>query len=117
MMKLTKKEMFAQILAVEEVAQNEVMVEFINHELELLNKKSSSKKETATQKANEVLKGTIQNVLATCENGATISELQALNEELGELSNQKVSAIVRQMVLEGTVTKTVEGKKSVFALV
>ncbi len=116
MMKLTKKEMFAQILAVEEVAQNEVMVEFINHELELLNKKSSSKKETATQKANEVVKALIQEVLVGIEEPITITDIQGLHEELGSLSNQKVSAIVRQLVLEGTVKKEVNGKKSVFSL-
>ncbi len=116
MMKLTKKEMFAQILTVAEVAQNEEMVAFINHELELLNKKTSSKKETATQKANEVLKTVILDTLMTVEEPVTITELQSQNEELGNLSNQKVSAIIRQMVLEGTVKKEMRGKKSYFII-
>ena len=38
--KVTKKERFTQLLEIAEVKKNEELVKFINHELELLEKKS-----------------------------------------------------------------------------
>ena len=47
--KITKVEMFA--LIAKEVADKPEMVEFINHEIELLNKKATSKKSNQTHPA------------------------------------------------------------------
>ena len=116
--KLTKKEMFAMVQSLVqsvECEEKEVMVEFLAHEIELLEKKATSKKETETQKQNEILKGVIAEVLSLAGTALTISEMQAKSEVLGALSNQKVSAVVKQMV-GVTVKKTVEGKKSLFSL-
>ena len=116
--KMTKKEMFAMVQALVqsvECEEKEVMVGFLAHEVELLEKKATSKKETETQKQNAVLKGVITEVLSASATPLTISEMQAKSEVLGALSNQKVSAVVKQMV-DITVKKTVEGKKSTFSL-
>ena len=110
--KITKNEMFAQIREV--VADNADMVAFIDHEIELLSKKSGSKKPTATQVANEGTKATILTVL-TAE-GMTASEVLASSEEFTGMSNQKISALLNALVKEGKVVKNTEGKKSVFAL-
>ena len=62
MKKLTKKEKFQMLLEVAEVQANPVLVEFINHELELLAKKNATgslRKPTKTQQENEVLLGEI----------------------------------------------------------
>ncbi len=76
--------------------------------------KASNKKPTANQKENEGFKNTIHETLM--QNGAlTVTELQAKNETLAGLSNQRVSAILRQMVLAGEVEKTVDKKKSYFS--
>lgn len=79
-------------------------------------KKKESKKATKTQTENVGYKNTILEVLATVNGGKTISEIQDLDEELGTLSNQKVSALMRQLVESGEVVKTVDKKKSYFAL-
>ena len=42
--KMTKKDCFNALLAIEEVANNENLVLFINHEIELLEKKNSADK-------------------------------------------------------------------------
>ena len=110
--KITKKEMFAQIREI--VADNADMVAFIDHEIELLNKKSSAKKPTATQVANEGIKDTILDVLGT--DGMTVSEVIAASDDLAGLSNQKVSALLKQLVTEGKVVKGTDKKKSVFTL-
>ena len=53
--KITKKEMFAMIMKVEGVAQNPEMVEFLAHEIKLLERKASKSGSTKTQKANAEL--------------------------------------------------------------
>ena len=111
--KITKKEMFTMIKA--QVKDNAEMVAFIDHEIELLDKKASNKKATKTQEANVGIKSTI---LAVLEGGKsmTVTEMQGASAELGELSNQKVSALVRQLVEADKVVKTIDKKVSRFSL-
>ena len=111
--KITKKKMFTMIKA--QVKDNAEMVAFIDHEIELLDKKASNKKATKTQEANVGIKSTI---LAVLEGGKsmTVTEMQGVSAELGELSNQKVSALVRQLVEAGEVVKTIDKKVSRFSL-
>ena len=111
--KITKMEMFTMIKA--QVKDNAEMVAFIDHEIELLDKKASNKKATKTQEANIGIKSTI---LAVLEGGKsmTVTEMQGASTELGELSNQKVSALVRQLVEVGKVVKTIDKKVSRFSL-
>lgn len=111
--KITKKEMFTMIKA--QIKDNAEMVAFIDHEIELLDKKASNKKATKTQEANVGIKSTI---LAVLEGGKsmTVTEMQGASTELGELSNQKVSALVRQLVEAGEVVKTIDKKVSRFSL-
>ena len=120
--KITKKEMFAQVIAMaqgEEVTVTmEEIVAFAEHEIELLNKKagSKSKKETANDMENARLMGVIKNVLLNAEKPMTISEIMADNDELGELSNQKVSALMKKLVDAKEVNKDVDKRKSVFSI-
>lgn len=110
--KKTKKEMFNEILSM--VKDNREMTDFIKHEIELLDKKSVSKKATKTQTENIGYKSEIKSVLT--EDGATVTEIQGKSEVLAGLSNQRVSALLRQMVADGEVVKTVDKKKSYFAI-
>ena len=111
--KITKKEMFTRIKA--QVKDNAEMVAFIDHEIELLDKKASNKKATKTQEANIGIKSTILAVLEGAK-PMTVTEMQGASAELGELSNQKVSALVRQLVEAGKVVKTIDKKVSRFSL-
>ena len=111
--KITKKEMFTRIKA--QVKDNAEMVAFIDHEIELLDKKASNKKATKTQEANIGIKATILAVLGSGKS-MTVTEMQGASAELGELSNQKVSALVRQLVEAGKVVKTIDKKVSRFSL-
>lgn len=124
--KLTKVQKFDMLLAIPEVAENTILVEFIAHEKELLAKKNSAdRKPTKNQQANEVLADLI---LDTMELGRlyTISELIKLlpNQENGEPYTQsKISAIVRSMVTvtakgvenpDGVIERTEEKGKAYF---
>ncbi len=113
---MTKREMFVAIANVAEVAANAEMVEFLNHQIELLDarKNSKSKGMTKTQKENEGIKAVITEVLTEIGGKATVTEILKHDERLSVYSNQKISALLRLMVDEGKVTKTPEGKKSYF---
>lgn len=78
------------------------------------NSGSGKKSPTKTQKENEVLKGIIAEVLSTAEK-FTVSEIIKADERLSGLSNQKVSALLRLMVEEGSALKNMEGKKAYFS--
>lgn len=109
----TKRENFTALLNLEEVKANPVLVKFINHELELLDKKNvSDKKPTATQIANEALMTTILDYMEV-NVGYTVTDIIKGVDECSELSNQKVSALMRALKDKGAVTKT-EGKKTLF---
>lgn len=111
--KMTKREVINAMLAVESISANEDFKAYLENELALLDKKASNKKATKTQVENEGFKDEIMSVLAV--DGATVTEIQSKSEVLGGLSNQRVSALLRQLVADGKAVKTVNGKKSLFA--
>ena len=115
--KITKVERFNQLMAIEEVTQNTELVAFIQHEIDLLQKKSANKKQTKKQEQNVELKDAIIEVLATFENGATVSEVLTASADFSGLSNQKISAMLNQLVAEGRAVKTTDKKKSIFSVV
>ena len=116
--KLTKKEMFAQIL---EIVKGDVLMEdFIKHEIELLDKKksSSSKKAQETKDANQKLAEDLLMALAELDRPVTISEFQKEStSNVSALSNQKISYLLRILVSDGLVVRTEEKKKAYFSVV
>lgn len=110
--KMTKRDYFNRILA---YAKEEDKA-FIEHELDLLAKKNSGeKKPTATQKENENIKVAIFEGLKG--KAFTIGEICKTVDACKELSSQKVSALVRQLVLEGKVTREEIKRKAYFTAV
>ena len=118
---MTKKEKFAQVIATVEtlnVPNKAEMLEFLAHEVELLEKKSSKSSQTKTQKANVGLKAEMLVELAKIGKPVTVSEFMSLtrfNLE-NEFSNQKVSAMLNQLAKANEVVKTVDKKKSYFSV-
>ena len=113
--KITKREVIGMMMKEEVVKANPTYVAYLENELALLDKKAQNKKATKTQEQNVCIKATILKVLATIGSG-TVTDIQNGNEELSALSNQKVSALVRQLVESGEVVKTTDKKKSIFSL-
>ena len=114
--KLTKKDKFNVLLTFAEVKANAELVEFINHEIELLDKKNSAeKKPTAQQTANDSIKVAI---LDNMEEGKkyTITDLIKTVPECADLTNQRVSALVRQLVDDKVVVRTEDKRKAYFSL-
>lgn len=113
--KITKREVIGMMMNEEVVKANPIYVAYLENELALLDKKAQNKKATKTQEQNVGIKATILKVLATIGSG-TVTDIQNGNEELSTLSNQKVSALVRQLVDSGEVVRTTDKKKSIFSL-
>lgn len=81
-----------------------------------LAKRSSSKSLTKTQKENEVIMEKILETLSMMEGKVTVTELLTFGIEGFELTNQKVSALLKKLVDAGKVEKTMDGKKARFSL-
>ena len=109
--KKTKREFFGEIREI--VKENTELVEFIDHELELLDKKTSAKSTKVNTEQVELM-GKIVNALNKIGRSVTISELQKENAEMAEYSNQKLSAMLKKLVDNKQVTKIVDKKKSYF---
>lgn len=101
---MTKREMFAAIREV--VIDNAEMTAFIDHEIELLVKKSSAeRKPTKVQLENAAFKEAIFNYLVEIGTARCIKELQNEISEISELSNQRVTHLMTALVNEGKITK------------
>lgn len=102
-------------IAMKAVEDNKEVTEKLKALKESISKKNSAeRKPTATQKANEEYKKAI---LSFMEVGKkyTISELMKEVVELADLSNQRVSALVRQLKDSGLVERIEEKRKAYFS--
>lgn len=114
--KITKREVINKMLADGNIKANAEFVAYLTHELELLNKKAEKKGKTEDElKEITRLKKVVAGAISTVGKG-TVSEIQKADEELSGLSNQKVTSLLKAMIEDGVVIKTVEGRKSIFSL-
>ena len=117
---MTKKEMFAVAIEIinESNAENKAdIVAGLEHEIELLNKKSSSaRKPTKTQIENEGFKADIVAYLATVDMPKSIKEMQSELPSIAELTNQRVTHLLTDLVKAETVAKEYVKKTPYFAL-
>lgn len=116
--KMTKKDYFAILRSSYPVTAEDYdeVIAFIDHELELLAKKNSAeKKPTAVQVANESIKA---DILASMEKDRlyTITEMIKEIPSCADLTNQRVSALVRQMYdcAEPTIERIEDKRKAYF---
>ena len=120
--KLTKKEMFEMI---KEVCANKTdIIDFCNHEIELLSRKNSKSGATKTQKENEKIANMLIEELAKVGKPITITDLMTTSEVIKNyvlenerpLSNQKISAIFKQLVENKKIVRTQDKKKTYFSI-
>ena len=116
--KMTKKETINLLIDVlmgnKEVEDMQMFIDFLTHERELLEKKSSNSGQTKTQKENEILKEKIVKTLKELNKFSTITEIQEKSTELADLSNQKISALLKQLVDTNVIEKVIDKKKAYF---
>ena len=117
--KMTKKEMFTLIATLN--ASNQEIVDFCNHEIELLERKKSQGNAKANEKMDKQV-ALVYSVLESSNTVMTVSEIIAsgsldeLANENGVVSTQKVSAILKKLVDSGKVVKFTEKKKTYFRI-
>ena len=120
--KLTKKDYFEMI---KEVCANRAdIIDFCNHEIELLTRKNSKGGATKTQKENEIVAEMLIKELAKINKPVTITDLMNSSaivknyilENGNPLSNQKISAIFKQLVESKKIVKVTDKKKSYFSI-
>ena len=125
--KITKRERFEQIKVI--VADNPDLVEFIDHEIELLSRKASKNGTlTPSQKDTALLVHIVKNILAESEseNGMTVGELLknarviAFTTHDGKsVSSQKMTSVLSTLTTEdnkGEVIREVIKKVAYYRL-
>lgn len=119
--KLTKKDYFEMIKGV--CADRTDIIDFCNHEIELLSRKNSKSGATKTQKENEIVANMLVEELAKVGKPITITDLMNTSDTIknytlengNNLTNQKISALLNQMK-DTKVVKVVDKKKSYFSV-
>ena len=115
--KMTKKEMFNLIATLN--ADNEEIVTFCNHEIELLDKKKSNGNAKANEKMEQAVE-LVYTALSQTNRAVTTSELIAehglteLANESGVVSTQKVAALLKKLVDNKRVEKYIDKKHTYF---
>ena len=120
-LKLTKRDMFSALRELIDVNEYslvitkgekeievspEAVVEFLENEIHLLdNKNKVDRKPTAKQTANEEVKNAILAYLISCGEGRTVSDIMKNVPECADFSNQRASALVRQLKDEGKLER------------
>ena len=116
--KMNKFEMVMEILVNGEFDNKDLLIEFVQHEMDLLAKKNSTgtvRKPSKTQLENEKYVAMIEEILLD-KTPRTISDIQAENEIFAEMTNQKMSALLKKLVDSQKVVKFVEKKKTYFQI-
>ena len=121
MKKITKREHFNTLLTLSEVKANPALVEFIEHELELLDKKNSTeKKPTEKQAQNEIYKADIVAYLTSVAPAhKAIAEIWSGTPALAEnteMTGQRISALLTQLIKAGLVVRVEEKRKAYFKI-
>lgn len=120
--KVTKREYFEMIKGI--CGDNQDIVNFCNHEIELLERKSSKSGTTKTQTENVKVAEMLIQELEKIGKPVTITDLMNTSNIVKEyklengnsLSNQKISAILKQQVDAGKVVRVTDKKKSLFSV-
>jgi len=110
---MTKRENYAAIRSILVANGNTDLVAFVDHEVELLDKKNKApKKATRTQVENEGLKDRILDLLKGSPEPLTAT---AIGEVLG-ISVNKASALLTQLKEDNSVTREVIKRKAYFSV-
>jgi len=116
--KVTKKDNFNTLLSLEQVQANAALVAFIEHEIELLDKKAENRstKPTVRQAENAEIKSAI---VSAMEKGKMYrcAEVKSMIDALanGE-GTQRTARLCNDLVADGLLVKSIDKKVVYFAL-
>lgn len=114
--KITKIEKFEMLLAIEDVAENEMLVEFINHEMELIKKKNAYKSvnKKKTEESNALMKEILD---VFYDNPQTMLCCSDIVRHLGfKYTTQKLNPQLKKLVEEKSLTSQIDKKIKYYSL-
>ena len=122
--KRTRKVILGEILNLAQVQANEEYTNELNKIIAQLEKKNAKGGVTKTQKENEIVANMLVEELEKVGKPITITDLMNTSEVIKDyrlengnaLSNQKISAIFKQLVENKTLVKVIDKKKSYFSI-
>lgn len=114
--KVTKKDFFNEIIKLAKENNREDIVEFAQHEIDLLDNKKASGALTATQKENENIKIVILEELARLGKPVTITELLNASDKLRNYTNPKITALCTQLLKAQKVDRIPDKKKAYYTI-
>ena len=118
--KITKREKYEMLKALPAVAENEMLVEFIDHELELLDRKNVAKngevKLTTKQTENEAYKGEILNYMEVGSKYTITDLLDNVPNAPADMTHNRIVALLKQLCDGGAVVRSKEKGITKFAL-
>lgn len=121
MEKLTKRDYYNEIIKLANENNRNDIVEFANHEIELLDRKKSNGKAKVNETMNANIELVYNELLRVGKSTTTelISKgnLSPLANEFNVITTQKVSAYLNKLYNEKRVDKVVEKKKTYFFVI
>jgi len=124
--KMTKKnyfELLKGIVSELDLSNKTDIIDFIDNEINLLNRKANYKGTSKTQVENAKIKEMLINALIEIDKPITITELMEypivanyVLENGNKLSNQKITALFTQMLADNAIIRTTEKRKSYFTV-
>lgn len=116
--KPTKRDNFNALLSIPAVAENDALVEFIEHEIALLDKKNSAeRKPTAKQTENAGFKADILAWMEPSVGYACADVVKGVPSIVAAgISANRVTAMLTQLVNDGAIVRTTDKRKSVYTL-
>ena len=117
--KKTIVEMFEEIKKVPGLSAEQIA--FLDKRIEITQKKNAKsadgeRKPTKLQLENENIKADILSALGGFDKAVSINELQKASADLANLSNQKITALLTQLLDDGKVVRSVVKGRAYFAL-
>ena len=116
--KMTKKDFYNEIITMATASERQDIVEFCEHEIELLNKKRTNGNKKANEKMEQgvelVYNALVGQGRVTATQLIANGDLKALENDDGVVTTQKVSAYLNKLVESGRVGKVIEKKKTYF---
>ena len=119
----TKRDQYNALLAIPAVQENQALVDFITHELELLDKKNAAnRKPTQKQLAKQAADADLRNAIVNEMEMGTVYSADDLLKTLPtlaatpDLSAAKVNYLMRALIADGSVVRTVDKRHTFYSL-
>lgn len=112
--KITKRDNFVTLLNIPAVAENDELVKFINHEIELLDRKNKSRSGELTETQKENIELGEKMMVFAREVGKELT-VKDFRSHFG-ITAQKATPILAKLEKEGKLSKRVEKRVSYFSV-